>query len=162
MAHRHCFDRFELLPVERVLLDSGRPVTIGSRAFDMLLALIERRDRLVTKAELLDLVWPGLVVEEANLPVQVSALRRLLGPQVIATIPGRGYRFAVRLADAVAAPRPNATVSAAPAPATNLPASLPPLIGRDGDVAALDALLREQRLVTLVGPGGVGKSLLAQ
>ena len=162
MAPRHCFDRFELLPVERALLDSGRPVAIGSRAFDMLLALIERRDRLVTKAELLDLVWPGLVVEEANLPVQVSALRRLLGPQAIATIPGRGYRFAMPLVDEAVAPRPSAAASAAPAPATNLPASLTPLIGRDDDMSALDALLRAQRLVTLIGPGGVGKSLLAQ
>ena len=100
MAQRYRFGRFELLPVERQLLADGRPVALGARAFDVLLALIERRERLVTKGELLDAVWPGLVVEEANLPVQVSALRRAIGPQAIATIPGRGYRFALALDDA--------------------------------------------------------------
>ena len=59
----------------------------------MLAALVERRDRLVSKNELLEVVWPHLVVEENNLQVQISALRKLLGPDVIATIPGRGYKF---------------------------------------------------------------------
>ena len=156
MGYRHCFGRFEVLPTERQLLAEGRPVALGARAFDMLLALIERRERLVTKAELLDVVWPGLVVEEGNLPVQVSALRKALGPQAIATIPGRGYRFAMALDDAApAAPQPSRAVATALAQA-------PPLIGRNTDLAALDALLRAQRLVSLVGPGGVGKSLLAR
>jgi adenylate cyclase len=74
-------------------------VSVGSRAFDVLVALLERRERVVTKAELLDLVWPGLVVEENNLEVQVSALRRLLGPNVITTVPGRGYRFTAEIAE---------------------------------------------------------------
>ena len=68
-------------------------MSLGARAFDVLQALIERRERLVTKNELLDLVWPGVVVEENNLQVQISTLRKLLGPLAIATIPGRGYRF---------------------------------------------------------------------
>lgn len=153
MAQRYRFGRFDLLPVERQLLADGRPVALGARAFDVLLALIERRERLVTKGELLDAVWPGLVVEEANLPVQVSALRRAIGPQAIATIPGRGYRFALALDDAPpAAPQRPGTVTF----------QAPPPIGRDADLAALDRLLRAQRLVTLVGPGGVGKSSLAQ
>lgn len=92
------FGRFELQARHRRLLQDGEPVTLGARAFDLLLALAERRDRVVTKAELLDLVWPGLVVEENNLQVQISTLRRLLGPQVIATVPGRGYRFTATLA----------------------------------------------------------------
>jgi TolB-like protein len=88
-----CFDRFELQPDRRRLLLDGDPVALGSRAFDLLLALAERCDRVVGKAELLDLVWPGLVVEENNLQVQISSLRKLLGPQTIATIPGSGYRL---------------------------------------------------------------------
>ena len=93
MTVTYRFGRFELRPATRQLLVDEQPATLGTRAFDVLLALIERRDRLVNKNELLDLVWPGLVVEENNLQVQVSALRKLLGPQVILTIPGRGYRF---------------------------------------------------------------------
>jgi adenylate cyclase len=87
------FGHFELQARQRRLLRDGEPVALGARAFDVLLALAERRDRIVTKAELLDLVWPGLVAEENNLQVQISALRKLLGAQTIATIPGRGYRF---------------------------------------------------------------------
>jgi DNA-binding winged helix-turn-helix (wHTH) protein len=63
------FGRFELCPATRRLLVDHKPVPLGARAFDVLLALIERRDRLVTKNELLDLVWPGAVVEENNLQV---------------------------------------------------------------------------------------------
>ena len=87
------FDRFEVRPAERALLIDGKPVELGSRAFDVLQALITHRDRVLTKDELLDMVWPGLVVEENNLQAQVSALRKLLGPKAIATIPGRGYQF---------------------------------------------------------------------
>jgi TolB-like protein/Flp pilus assembly protein TadD len=80
---------------------------VGARAFDVLQALIERCDRLVTKEELLDVAWPGLVVEENNLQVQISALRKLLGSDAIATVTGRGYRFtgALELADSQEAPR---------------------------------------------------------
>ena len=82
---------------QRRLLIDGKPSRLGARAFDVLLALIERRDRTVSKHELFELVWPGVVVEENNLQVQISALRKLLGPQTIATIPGRGYRFTAAL-----------------------------------------------------------------
>lgn len=78
-------------------------MAVGARAFDVLLALIERHERLVTKDELVELVWPGLVVEENNLQVQISALRKLLGAQAIATIPGRGYRFTGSLENRAAA-----------------------------------------------------------
>jgi adenylate cyclase len=87
------FGGFELRPEQRVLLSDGSPVRLGGRAFDILLALVERRDRVVDCDELLDVVWPGLAVEENNLSVQISTLRRLLGPDSIATIRGRGYRF---------------------------------------------------------------------
>jgi len=89
------FGRFELRPDERALLSSGQPLRVGARAFDILLALIERRDRLVEFDELLDVVWPGLAVEENNLSVQVSTLRKVLGNDVITTVCGRGYRFTV-------------------------------------------------------------------
>ncbi|MBK7794733.1 MAG: winged helix-turn-helix domain-containing protein [Betaproteobacteria bacterium] len=98
------FGRFQLRPTTRQLLVDEQPATLGARAFDLLLALIERRDRLVTKNELLELVWPGLVVEENNLQVQVSALRKLLGPDAIATVAGRGYRFTLEPAQP---PRPH-------------------------------------------------------
>jgi DNA-binding winged helix-turn-helix (wHTH) protein len=84
------FGRFELQSRQRRLLQDGQPVPLGARPFDVLLALAERRERIVTKAELLDIAWPNLVVEENNLQVQVSLLRRVLGVQAIATIPGRG------------------------------------------------------------------------
>jgi len=164
------FDRAEVRPRERQLLVDGAPASVGARAFDVLVALIERRDRLVTKSELLDLVWPGLVVEENNLQVQISSLRKLLGPRAIATIPGRGYRFAAAISgqpppgarssgDTVAArvePRPPAT------PRTNLPGELPELFGRSEELQAVSALLAAHRLVTVVGAGGIGKSRLAQ
>jgi predicted ATPase/DNA-binding winged helix-turn-helix (wHTH) protein len=165
------FGRFELQARQRRLLQDGAPLAIGSRAFDLLLALVERRERVVTKAELLDLVWPDVVVEENNLQVQISTLRRLLGPQAIATIPGRGYRFSAAL-DSRANGSPNATApgpipagAAVSAPATlltNLPSELPPLYGREADLQALGSLLATQRLVTVVGAGGIGKSRLAQ
>src|SRR5438067_3238249 len=93
LARSYRFGEVEVKPSERQLLVEGRPAAVGARAFDVLMALIDHRDRVVTKNELLDLVWPGLVVEENNLQVQVSTLRKLLGTQSVATVPGRGYRF---------------------------------------------------------------------
>ena len=90
----------EIDAVRRHVLIDGTPAKIGARAFDVLLALVERRERVVSKHELMDLVWPNLVVEENNLLVHMVALRKLLGPRAIATIPGRGYRFALPI-DAV-------------------------------------------------------------
>lgn len=68
---------------------------LGGRAFDVLVALVERRDRVVEFDELLDIVWPGLAVEENNLSVQVSAIRKLIGSRAITTVRGKGYRFTV-------------------------------------------------------------------
>ena len=103
------FGRFEILTAERRLHVDGQPVSLGSRAFDLLAALVARRDRVVSKDELIDVVWPGLVVEENNLQVQISALRKVLGAPAIATVPGRGYQFTV------AAAAPGATATAATA-----------------------------------------------
>jgi predicted ATPase/DNA-binding winged helix-turn-helix (wHTH) protein len=155
------FGRFELQPEQRRLLRDGEPLTIRAKAFDVLLALAQRRDRLVTKTELLDLVWPGVVVEENNLQVHISSLRKLLGPQAIATVPGRGYRFVAPLHD-VPAVLPRLVEPAGAAATTNLPATIAPLLGREDDLRLLGALVESHHLVTVVGAGGIGKSRLAQ
>src|SRR5687767_10457093 len=148
MAQSYRFGAVEVRPGERQLLVEGRPAAVGARAFDLLLALIERRDRVVTKDELLESVWPGLVVEENNLQVQVSTLRKLLGPQAVSTIPGRGYRFTlVPDAEPAPAPRPRRH---------NLPAQLNRFIGRERDLDFVTTLLGGARLVTLTGTGGTG------
>lgn len=166
------FHDFEVRPDERRLIVGGKAVQIGARAFDLLVALVERADRVVSKHELLDLVWPKLVVEENNLQVHIHALRKLLGPSAITTVPGRGYRF-------TAEPAGRASQAPPVAPGTsngglawpgdagtqvdgNLPAHVPGLIGRAEDVAALMSLLESQRLVTITGAGGIGKTRLAQ
>ncbi len=162
------FGRFELRHVERQLLADGKPLALGARAFDVLSALVERRDRMVPKSELLDLVWPDVVVNENNLAVQVATLRKLLGPNAIATIPGRGYRLTARPTDATGTEAVPAAAAPAPAAAevprllTNLPRPLPALLGRADELAASSALIDQHTLVSIVGAGGIGKTLLAQ
>ncbi len=172
------FERCVIRPSQRDVLIGGKPAKLGARAFDLLLTLVEHRERVVSKNELLDLVWPGMIVEENNLQVHISALRKLLGPQVIATIPGRGYRFTAVL-EGVATNAESATASAttedvaisapaapaasaAPTEKGNLPSTVPTLFGRDGDIAAVTKLVTIHRLVTIVGAGGLGKTRLAQ
>jgi predicted ATPase/DNA-binding winged helix-turn-helix (wHTH) protein len=149
------FGRFELDATSRQLLSNGSPIALGARAFDVLLALVERRGRLVTKDELMDLVWPGLVVEENNLQVQISALRKALGANAIATIPGRGYRFALDTS-------PSGEALSALEPARhNLPHPLTSFIGLEDDLREYGELLGQTRLLTLTGIGGCGKTRLA-
>lgn len=88
-----CFENFSLRMHERQLLASGKKVTLGARAFDVLCVLADRAGQLVSKRQLFEIVWPGVIVEENNLQVHISTLRKLLGHELIATIPGRGYRF---------------------------------------------------------------------
>src|SRR5215218_3627404 len=99
-VYEYRFGRFAVQPAERRLLADDHGVPIGPRAFDVLVALIDRAGHLVTKEELIDRVWPNLVIEENNLQVQVSALRKILGPDIIATVPGCGYRFTAALESA--------------------------------------------------------------
>jgi non-specific serine/threonine protein kinase len=148
------FGAVEVRPAERQLYVGGQPAAVGARAFDLLLALIDHRDRVLTKNELLDLVWPGLVVEENNLQVQVSTLRKVLGNQSIATLPGRGYRFTL-------APDDEAPACPVPGLRHNLPAQLNNFVGRETEMAHLAEALVNARLVTLTGLGGTGKSRLA-
>ena len=146
------FGSFELRPAERLLLRDGEPVVLRARAFDLLAALAARAGRLVGKDELLELVWPGLVVEENNIAAQVATLRKAVGGDVVATVPGHGYRFVAEVLDAPAA---------TPAPPRPHP-SARVLFGRDDDRRRLHAALRAGGCVTLVGAGGVGKTALAR
>ena len=102
-ASEYSFADFRLRPSERCLTKRGETVRLGSRALDLLLALVERRERVVGKNELLEIVWPSVIVEENNLQVHISALRKLLGPAAIATVPGRGYRFLPTFTDSAPA-----------------------------------------------------------
>jgi len=97
MTASYRFGRAEMRPSERQLLVDGQPVAVGARAFDVLQYLVRQRERIVAKSELLEAVWPGLVVEENNLQVQISTLRKVLGASVITTIPGQGYQFTALL-----------------------------------------------------------------
>src|SRR5262245_36729394 len=161
------FGRIEVRPAQRQVLVDGQPAAITSRAYDLLWTLIQHRDRVITKSELLDLVWSGLVVEEHNLHTQVSLLRKVIGANTIATIPGRGYRFVV-VAEGDG-DRPPASPGAATGPSDEghagpsaAAAGRTALIGRDADLAALDELLRSSPVLTICGPGGIGKTTLAR
>jgi predicted ATPase/DNA-binding winged helix-turn-helix (wHTH) protein len=165
------FDEYCLLPDRRALLRSGEPVQLTRKALSVLLALVERNGRIVSKDELYSVVWGDIFVEESNLTVQISILRKALGSALIQTIPGRGYRIAaniVRLGD-MAPSEPNDIRQAAAAPTTNeagrnrtnLPHRLDALIGRTVEAVELIERLAKHRLVTLTGVGGVGKTSLA-
>src|SRR5579872_6096152 len=114
------------------------------------------RGELVSKDELLARVWPKLVVEENNLQVQVSALRKILGQDAIATVPGHGYRFALQLEG-----HASGTSRVPAAPKHNLPRPLTRFIGREDALAECAQILERVRLLTLTGIGGCGKTRLA-
>src|SRR5271168_5041418 len=159
------FAPFRLFPEQRLLLEGDNPVRVGSRALDILTALVERPGELVGKDELIARVWRGTFVEEGNLKFQVGALRRALGDgrggrRYIATSPGQGYRFVapVSVAQAPAA----ASLPAAPTRQNhNLPQQLTRLIGRADAVSRIVARLQRHRLLSIVGPGGIGKTSVA-
>lgn len=153
---RYRFSSFELQLDERRLLDAGAPVTIGPRAFDLLVALVERAGHLVTKDELLERVWPKVIVEEAALQMQISTLRKAIGRAAIATVTARGYRFMLE----VARVSPD-EIAATSAPAHNLPQPVSSFVGRAKQILELKALLHRTRLLTLTGSGGCGKTRLA-
>jgi TolB-like protein/DNA-binding winged helix-turn-helix (wHTH) protein/Flp pilus assembly protein TadD len=131
------FGRAEIRPAERLLLVDGQAAAVGARAFDVLVFLIDQRARVVTKDELLKAVWPGVVVEENNLQVQISTLRKLLGAAAITTIPGQGYRFTAAV-ETDPAPVSRAPRSAAGAVAGDFDAAAaPPTPAREADAAGL-------------------------
>jgi predicted ATPase/DNA-binding winged helix-turn-helix (wHTH) protein len=158
------FGPIEVQPQQRRLIVEGRDVPVGARAFDVLVALAERAGSLVSKNDLLELAWPGVVVEENNLQVQVSTLRKVLGPQAIATIPGRGYRFTLTHDAADSTPserRPSRRGGSAPASSVGSAPVIDDLYGRDHDIVCVADLVKRHKLVTVVGPAGIGKTRLA-
>ncbi|HEY2538183.1 MAG TPA: winged helix-turn-helix domain-containing protein [Stellaceae bacterium] len=180
------FGRFQVFPHRRELLAEGRLLRLGGRAFDVLMALIEARGAIVGKDALMARVWPDRVVEENNLQVQIVALRKAFGAErgLIRTIAGHGYQFTGEIRVILARPDERADAGVAPPgprdacphveheagsggrlrenlPPTNLPEPLSELIGREEEVGEILNLAAAHRLVTLTGPGGIGKTQLA-
>src|SRR5258708_20660381 len=144
---RYRFGPFELQPDKRRLLKDSATISLRPRAFDLLVALVERAGHLVTKDELLDQVWPKMVVEEAALHVQVSALRTVLGSDAITTVSGRGYQFTLPVT------KGDGQADRASKPKHNLPYQLPTFVARAHEIAQLRGLATSHRLVTLTGAG---------
>jgi len=181
MKDAFSFGPFSLSPGERILRKNGTVVPLGGRAFDMLVAMVQRNGMVVTTEELMALAWPGVIVVDSNVRVQVANLRRTLGcgrdgARYIANVAGRGYCFVepVRRIDSVDHPSPSSSdPKEAPAAAqfdgakqsvgslSSFPAPLSGAIGRDACVTELAQVVNERRLVTVVGAAGAGKTTLA-
>jgi predicted ATPase/DNA-binding winged helix-turn-helix (wHTH) protein len=159
------FGPFVLVPHRQLSLEDGVPIKVGRRALDLLTALVQRQGDLVSKHELMSHAWPGLAVDEGNLKVNIGALRRVLGddsgePRYIATVVGRGYRFVTPVQRTeLHASRPSAV--AFPTRSNDLPANPQRIFGREAAIASILQELQSSRLVTIVGPGGVGKTTVA-
>jgi predicted ATPase/DNA-binding winged helix-turn-helix (wHTH) protein len=156
------FGEFELAPVARTLWRHGKEIRLGSRALDILIALASRPGQIVSKDELTQLVWRGAFVDETALRVGISAVRKALGnggDRCIATVPGRGYCFVLGVETAV---KPTAASSdALRLKPQRLPAQIVRVVGRDEIIVALAAEVAQRRLVSLIGPGGIGKTTVA-
>ena len=158
------FGPFQLYPAEQLLREGDSQVALGNRAMEILIALVERAGELVSKEALIARVWPNTFVDETNLRVNVASLRRILrdgqdGNRYIVTDAGRGYRFVAPLS--VLGEKALPTMVAAPPRIDNLPGTLTRVIGREATIATLSAQLPERRFITLVGPGGIGKTTIA-
>src|ERR1700757_4029580 len=157
------FGRFLLLPHRRELLADGRPVKLGGRAFEVLMALIEAHGAVVSKNALMARVWPDRIVEENNLQWQISALRAAFGADrnLVRTVSGRGYQFTAEIdigpGTAIAAEAPDPRGAHADGgilgelPPTNLPEAISELVGRDDVLGEILSLAAAHRLVTLTG-----------
>jgi predicted ATPase/DNA-binding winged helix-turn-helix (wHTH) protein len=164
------FGRFRILPHRREFLVDGRPIRMGGRAFDVLMALIEARGAVLSKDTLMSRVWPNRNVEENALQAQISTLRDIFGADrdLIRTVRGRGYLFAGDVRDPLARPREQpiaGSISADAAlarPKTNLAEPISKLVGRDVDLREIASLSTIHRLLTLTGAGGIGKTRLAR
>jgi predicted ATPase/DNA-binding winged helix-turn-helix (wHTH) protein len=153
------FGEFRLYPARQLLLHADGPAPLGGRAFMLLLTLVERAGELVGKETLISRVWPDVCIEEANLRWHVAALRRALGrgggERYIATVSGQGYRF-------VAPVSMTWTDADAPRlPDHNLLERITRVVGREALIEELGSQLADRRLITLTGPGGIGKTTVA-
>jgi predicted ATPase len=152
------FGPFTLAPDRQMLVKGTEGVRIGMRSLEILSALVERAGELVTKSELMARVWPDTFVDDSNLKVNMAGLRRALGddqasPRYIATTSGRGYRFI--------APVECSAPTLQAAAKHNLPVQTTRVIGREKAVKAVTSRLAQQRLVTITGTGGIGKTTVA-
>lgn len=164
------FGPFRVVPAKRLLEKNGVPIEIGGRALDLLIALLERPGRVLSKSDLIKQVWPGIIVEEGSLRFHMTGLRRILGDgeegaRYIATQVGVGYAFVAPLEKQQASGQP--TLIAAHSadhqrvdPVCPLPARAR-LIGREADLQLVVDHLLQPKIFTIVGPGGVGKTSLA-
>jgi predicted ATPase/DNA-binding winged helix-turn-helix (wHTH) protein len=159
---RLAFGPFVVIPAQRILLEDGRQVRLGGRALDILILLLARAGEVVSKAELMAAAWPKMHVEEANLRVHIGALRKALGDhnigaRFIENVAGRGYCFVATVTNGA---EPSAVRPGKPAPDPSLPAA-GQIIGRESFVEGLCTQIPLRRLVTVVGPGGIGKTTVA-
>src|SRR5262249_22373588 len=158
------FGPVRLKPAERLLLEGDKPVRLGSRALEILITLVERAGETVLKDQLIARVWPDTVVEEGTLRVHVAALRKALGDgrngnRFISNIPGRGYSLVAPVTHEQRQ-EPAASTNG-PALVGNFPVSLTRVIGRAHIIATIVTRVAQQRFLTIVGPGGIGKTTVA-
>ena len=153
------FGRYRIFPELRLLLRDGKKIEIGARAFDILWMLLEAKGNPVSKDDLIEKVWAGVIVEENNLQAQVSAIRRALGPDrdMISTEFGRGYRLTTVRDPGISL---GATTEARSMP-PSLPNPMTPLLGRATELTTIEKLIADSRFVTITGTGGIGKTRLA-
>ena len=160
------FGPFSLVVSERLLTNEGVPVELGARTLDTLIALVSQPNVVVSKTDLLAKVWPDVTVEEGSLRFHIAALRKALGDgkdgaRYITTLAGRGYCFVAPITRSNAGANGNATVAATFPGANFLPARLARMVGRADGILTLSTELAASRFVTIVGPGGVGKTTVA-
>jgi predicted ATPase/DNA-binding winged helix-turn-helix (wHTH) protein len=146
----------------------GSPVPVGGRAFEVIEVLAQSAGEVVTKDELMNRIWPGAVVMENTLHVHTAAVRKALGPYrgLLKTESRRGYRllgdWTVRHQDAAARPVGRRKMLViGDSPTTNFPVAVTPLVGRSAAARQVRDLVSAYRVVTLTGPGGIGKTALA-
>ena len=160
------FERCELDLGRVELRVGGQPRAVEPQVFDVLALLVRQRHRLVPKEELLDEVWHTRFVTESALSSRIKSARRAIGDdgraqRLIRTVHGRGYQFVGEVREVAPVRAEEAPAAAAAARPTPVPRPATPTIGRAGDIDAVVALLDRSRVVTLLGPGGVGKTRLA-